>query len=195
MEFHPKESIRAVQKDSQLLFPHYFPCTGNENPHMQRHERARCLFAATHRLQLDGDESSMTSDHLSQKYNHLCACVRASAQWLIYLWGGQFASVLKRYTHTLNNTNVFTLSPGCEAFTAHQSGFVKDGFGFKKFSAPCDLSGAVQWSQSNRLSRKSLFHHTLPASLMLKRLKLLTTDTGIFVILTLWAWHFIRRPL
>lgn len=157
MEFHPKESIRAVQKDSQLLFPHYFPCAGNETPRMQRHERAWCLFAASHRLQSDGDESSLTSDPLVPKIlPPVCVC--ACAQWLIYLWGGPLACVLKRYTHTLNNTNVFALSPRCEAFAAHQSGFAKDGFGFEKFPAPCDLSGAVQWSQSNRLSRKSLFH-------------------------------------
>lgn len=29
LEFCPQESLRAVQEDSQLLFSHYLPCTGN----------------------------------------------------------------------------------------------------------------------------------------------------------------------
>lgn len=30
LEFCPKEPVRAIQKDSQLLFPHYFSCSGNK---------------------------------------------------------------------------------------------------------------------------------------------------------------------
>lgn len=194
MEFHPKESLRAVQKDSQLLFPHYFPCTGNETPHVQTHTQTSSLLvcadssSSIRRRRVKRDLRSPGPKILVP----VCAC----AQWLIYLRRGRFACVLKRYTHTLNNINVFTLSPRCEAFTAHQSDFAKDGFGFENFSAPCDLSGAVQWSQSNRVdSRESLSFTHSPPPLMLKRLKLLTTDTRIFVILTLWAWHFVRRPL
>lgn len=132
MEFRPKESLRAVQKDSQLLFPHYFPCTGNEAPHVQTHKRARFLLAPTHRLQLDGDESSVTSDPPPPPKNtSACVCVRAPSDSFTRGEAGLLVC-LKRYTHTLNNINVFTLSPRCEAFTAHQSDFAKDGFGLWK---------------------------------------------------------------
>lgn len=53
LEFCPEESVRAVQKDSQLLFSHYLPCTG------KTHEFTKFLFAGTCSLQSYGETSQV----------------------------------------------------------------------------------------------------------------------------------------
>lgn len=117
LEFHPKEPVWAVQKNSQLLLPHYISCTGNKN--------TQFLFAGACSPPSSGHESWVFLPEI-QIY------VRAQKLVTHGLPKLSSASLLKHYTHTFNEINVVTLSLGCQALTAHQSAWVGEP-GFQNF--------------------------------------------------------------